>query len=84
MNGNNLGTISNSAEIESATNNLKTNDIDSTPRNKKDGEDDISSAEVIVSIGTGTITMIFFGIITLIILIITFIIVYDKKRKEEI
>ena len=86
MTENNLGTITNLAEIESAINDIGTDDRDSTPGNKKDGEDDISSAEVIVSIGTGATTiMTTLGIVTLVILsVILFVMIYGKKNKEEV
>ena len=67
----------------SATNDMGVSDKDSMPGNKKDGEDDISSAEVIISLGTGAITIIFFGTIALIILSAVFVVVYEKRKKEE-
>ena len=49
----NLGLKTNVAEISDDYNEYNTPDIDSTPNNKKDGEDDIDDASVILSISTG-------------------------------
>ena len=52
---NNLGMKTNVAEISQDYNDANdTDDIDSTPDNKKDGEDDIDDAPVILSISTGS------------------------------
>ena len=50
---NNLGQKVNIAEISKDYNDKGAADIDSTPDNKKDGEDDIDNAPVILSISTG-------------------------------
>ncbi len=50
---NNLGLKTNTAEISEDYNDKGVPDIDSTPDNKKPGEDDIDDAEVILSISTG-------------------------------
>ena len=50
---NNLGQKINTAEISDDENEYNAPDIDSTPDNKKDGEDDIDDAIVILSIKTG-------------------------------
>ncbi len=55
INQNNIGNIINSAEINRASNNLSLSDIDSTPGNQNNSEDDKSTAEVLVSIRTGEI-----------------------------
>lgn len=54
---NNFGLKINTAEISKDYNDSNTPDIDSTPNNKKPGEDDIDDAPVILTIKTGT-TMI--------------------------
>ena len=51
---NNFGTKVNIAEISADKNDSNTPDIDSTPNNKVDGEDDIDKAEVMLAISTGT------------------------------
>ena len=53
-NENNFGLKTNIAEISADKNDSDTKDIDSTPDNKVDGEDDIDKAEVMLSISTGT------------------------------
>ena len=50
----NLGLKVNVAEISEDKNDSNTPDIDSTPNNRKDGEDDIDNAEVFLAISTGT------------------------------
>ena len=64
---NNLGKKVNIAEISKDYNDSHTPDIDSTPDNFKDGEDDIDDAPVILSIKTGEATIYFtLGIIMLV------------------
>ena len=50
---NNLGTKINTAEISKDENEYNVPDIDSTPDNNKDGEDDQDTAPVVLSISTG-------------------------------
>ena len=57
----NLGLYHNTAEIYEAYNDLGIQDIDSTPGNNKAGEDDISSADVLITLKTGK-TITFFGL----------------------
>lgn len=69
MTQNNTGTVINTAEISKSTNDLALKDIDSTEGNKIQGEDDMSTAEVIISIKTGGMILyisLFFIIITMI------------------
>lgn len=65
----NTGTINNVAEIYEDSNDYGIKDIDSTPANKVQSEDDISSADVIIGIKTGEtyvyITITFISIIIL-------------------
>ena len=51
---NNLGLKVNVAEISADHNDSDTPDIDSTPNNKVEGEDDIDNAEIYLGISTGT------------------------------
>ena len=53
MTGNSVGLIHNVAEITKAYNTKAISDSDSIPGNKKDGEDDISSADIFLGIETG-------------------------------
>ncbi len=51
----NMGIINNTAEIAESYNDFGLNDVDSTPANKVQNEDDLSSADVIVGIKTGEV-----------------------------
>lgn len=80
MTENNTGLIINSAEIGKVSNELNISDIDSTPANKVDGEDDKSKAEVIVSVSTGA--EIFITALTVLsILIIAGIAIFIIRKK---
>ena len=52
---NNMGLKTNIAEISKDYNDRGVPDRDSTPDNKKDGEDDIDDAPVMLSIATGKV-----------------------------
>ena len=67
MKENNTGLVNNTAEIVSSYNELGLTDINSTEGNKVKGENDMSSADVIISIKTGQV-------ITTVVLVITTII----------
>ena len=69
MNQNNTGTSINTAEITKATNDFSLKDIDSTPGNKVSKEDDISTAQVIISIRTGAIVTYTVLIITIFVML---------------
>ena len=83
MNENNVGTTVNTAEIAKASNDLLISDKDSTANNKANGEDDISTAELIISIKTGVGLAIGIGLIIIIVLVISAIIIIVKKRRKE-
>ena len=76
MTGDSVGLIHNTAEIAKSYNSKAILDSDSIPGNKKDGEDDISSADIFLGIQTGkeiiqkvlTYVLIFFGFILVIVL----------------
>ena len=53
MSDTNVGTTNNVAEIFKANNDYGIKDINSTPGNKTRGENDMSSADVMISIKTG-------------------------------
>lgn len=80
-----IGKFTNKAEIGEESNIYKISDKDSTPGNKKEGEDDYSQADVIISISTGIITCVFAIIISLIILVIVILLIHkfglSKIRK---
>jgi len=78
-NENNLGMKTNVAEISKDFNDANdSNDIDSTPDNKKYGEDDIDDAPVILSIATGSAQM-YIILTTTVLLIISTGVVLIKK-----
>ena len=64
MTENNLGLYNNTAEIYEAYNDQGLTDYDSTPGNKVNGEDDISSADVLITLKTGEVIAI--SVITII------------------
>ena len=62
MTGENTGTVVNTAEITKDYNEYGIADGDSTPGNKKDGEDDISTATILLAMNTGKEVASFIGI----------------------
>ena len=79
MNDKNLGTINNSAEIAESYNDYGIEDIDSIAGNKSSKEDDYGSADMLISLNTGTIIMYTgLGITMLAIIIVA---VYMIKKK---
>ena len=63
-----LGVLTNNAEIYEAYNEQGLKDIDSTPGNKAENEDDMSKADIAISIVTGkiiTYTAIAFGVMAI-------------------
>lgn len=63
-----LGVLNNQAEIYETYNEQGLKDIDSTPGNKAEGEDDMSKADIVLSLVTGKIilyTSITLGVITI-------------------
>ena len=64
MNDNNLGIINNTAEIYETYNDLGLSDIDSLPANVVQQEDDMSSADAMISVKTGEVYMYISLIIT--------------------
>lgn len=74
----NLGLKTNVAEISEDYNKYKEHDIDSTPNNKVEGEDDIDNASVLLSISTGR-AKIYIALITGIMIVIAAGIILIKK-----
>ena len=66
LNEDNLGTVTNTAEIMEDSNDNLIEDIDSSPGNKNTNEDDISTVSVIISVGTGRAILYTCLIITII------------------
>lgn len=79
MSENNLGLYHNEAEIYEAYNDLGVADIDSTPANKVASEDDLSSADVLISVKTGE-AILFVGLSLSIILTIGLGAYFIKKK----
>ena len=81
MTEDNTGTSTNIAEIAEASNELSVEDEDSIPGDRKDGEDDISSAQLLVSVGTGLLVYISIGILVAILIGATVVLVIYKRKK---
>ena len=79
MTESNLGIINNTAEIYEAYNDLGLEDIDSKPGNKVSTEDDMSSADVIITVKTGEWLM--FTGLTITIITILGVGAYFIKKK---
>ena len=77
----NTGVINNRAEIYEDYNEYGMKDIDSTVKNKAQGEDDLSSADVLISVATGGVVVYTCGII--IGLLIVGAIIYILRRKAS-
>ena len=69
MKENNTGLVNNTAEIVSSYNELGLTDINSTEGNKTKGENDMASADLIISIRTGQVVMTVFLVITTVIIL---------------
>lgn len=84
MTENNVGLINNTAEIEESYNELGLSDINSTPGNRVNGENDMGSADVLLGIRTGGIVYIGMAIIGITALgIVAFIIIRKRKNVKE-
>lgn len=79
MNSESTGIYKNTAEIQESYNESNITDINSTPGNQKEGENDISSAELIISIRTGK-AIIYTSIILISISILAVGIFIIKKK----
>ena len=80
MTESNTGLVNNTAEIISATNLQNIEDIDSTPGNKQTKEDDIGSANIIISVKTGAV--ISYITIMLYITGVIFLAVFGIKKRN--
>lgn len=85
MNENNVGRLGNVAEIAEDYNELGMKDINSTPNNRVNGENDMATADAIISIKTGGI--VFYSIIAIVILIalstILIPVIKNKNKKKS-
>lgn len=82
MTVNNTGSIMNTAEIAEVYNEQGLADINSTPANKVETENDFGKAEVILSVGTGGVTYVIIAIIT--IAVLGTVAVLIKKNKIDL
>ena len=80
MSSNATGTYTNIAEIDAISNELGIQDVDSTPGNKVETEDDYSKADLIISIGTGLLKYISIAMI-IGVFVGCFIVVMMKNKK---
>lgn len=78
MTEDNTGLVNNTAEIAEQYNESGFEDTNSTPKNKKQGENDMSSADIIISVKTGAVTYI---ALTIIIIAIIGLGVYIINKK---
>ena len=84
MTEDNVGLINNTAELAEVENKDNIKDKDSTPNNKVQGEDDISSANVLLGVRTGSeVVYITLGIVVLIILATGIYIINRKVLKSR-
>ena len=80
MTGENVGTFRNTAEIAQSYNEQGYEDADSTPGNKVDGEDDMSSADAIILMSSGREAISITGIIVGTLAVIALAIYEIKKH----
>ena len=82
INDSNIGLTVNTAELERTSNDMSFADTDSVAGNHKQGEDDISSAELIISVKTGLVVAISTGVILGLFLLSAFAL-WQLKRRED-
>lgn len=84
MTENNTGLTLNTAEIAEDYNELGLKDSNSTPANKAEGENDMSSAEIMISISTGGIVSISIVMIILAISgVVAFVIIKRRNQNNQ-
>lgn len=80
MTDSNVGIVNNNAELYEVYNEEGIQDIDSTPANRVNGEDDMSAADVVISVKTGDAILYTVVISTLICITIGVSIYYIRKK----
>lgn len=80
MTENSTGRMNNRAEIAEDYNDLGLSDINSIPGNQVSGENDMGSADVILSIRTGGALYISIAVVILVILVITGFVIWKKRN----
>ena len=83
MKESNVGLVNNTAEIVSSYNELGLKDVNSTEGNKVQGENDMSSANVIIAIKTGQIVMTVALVIATVALIVIALVIIEKKHTTK-
>ena len=83
MTGEDTGRFNNRAEITEDYNDLGLKDGNSTPGNQAQGENDMGSADVLLSIKTGGVVYITISIIIILLILAVVAVVIAKKRKKE-
>ena len=83
LNGENVGLSANTAEIAEAENSEKIQDINSTPANKANGENDMYTANVLVGIRTGNEILYITLAIVILIIITTGVYIINRKVLKE-
>lgn len=85
MTNENTGTFTNIAEIYEATNEAEVEDINSTPGDKKNNQNDIAKVDVMITVSTGTIAL--YTILAMVVLAILGFGIFKVKnitlKKEE-
>ena len=84
MTEDNTGLINNTAEIAEQYNEAGFEDTNSTPGNKKQGENDMSSADIIISVKTGAVTYVAWTIVIIAIIGLGVFIIKKKVLKDKI
>ena len=79
MTESNTGLVNNTAEIAEAYNSLNVQDTDSTPGNRQSKEDDMGSADLIISVKTGA--MVSYVALTLFLITVVAIGAYIMSKK---
>ena len=79
MTATNTGTVVNTAEIAEAYNEQGLADINSTPANKVETENDFGRADVILSVGTGGVTYVIIAIIVLAVFAVVAVLIKKEK-----
>ena len=83
LNENDTGIVNNVAEIGESGNSLGLSDVNSTPGNKAQGENDMDSADLIISIGTGRVVLYISLIITVLAILIVGIYFINRKVLKQ-
>ncbi len=79
MTDKNVGIVNNNAELYEVYNEEGATDIDSTPANKVNGEDDMSAADVVISVKTGD-AIIYTALISVIICTVLGVSIYYIRK----